>query len=109
MKRFWMAYDLGIDGDYDNLYGLLDTIKAVECGDGNCSFRIDVGPKEPSSAVLALLKKNKVKLRPKDRIYLIWRRDNGTVTGKFIAGSRRRAPWSGYAVEVSEEDSDDAE
>jgi hypothetical protein len=42
-KRFWLSYDLGIDGDYDGLYGWLDRIKAIECGDGLASFALDVG------------------------------------------------------------------
>lgn len=108
MKRVWMSYDFGIDGDYDGLFAWLDGLKALECGDGCCSFEIEVGNQEPSDAVLKAMKKNRIKFRAKDRIYLIWRRASGSVTGKFIAGSRRRAPWSGYAVQASEEDSDDA-
>jgi hypothetical protein len=106
MKRFWMSYDFGIDGDYDGLYAWLDNIDAHECGDGCCSFQLDIGEKKPEAAVLGALKKNHVKLRPKDRIYLIWRREGGAVTGKFVAGSRKRAPWSGYAVQASDEDTE---
>lgn len=101
-KRFWLSYDLGIDGDYDGIYGWLDSLGAVECGDSTCSFLLDIGSKEPDASVRAALKKQ-VNLRKRDRIYLIWRREDGTVTGRFITGSRRRAPWSGYALQESEE------
>lgn len=105
-KLFWLTYDLGIDGDYDSLFTWLDELGAVECGDGACSFKLEVGSKEPPAAVTTALRKNKVKLRPKDRIYLIWRSETGSVKGRFIAGNRRRAPWAGYAVESSEETED---
>jgi hypothetical protein len=106
-KRFWMSYDLGIDGDYDGLYSSLDALDARECGDSACSFELEIGKKDPPAAVLALVKKH-AKLRSKDRLYLIWRKDNGSITGRFIAGSRRRAPWAGYAVQSGEtEDADE--
>lgn len=107
LKRLWLTYDLGIDGDYDTLYRWLDGLKAVECGDGVCSLQLDIGAKSPDAAVIAELKKLKIKFRDRDRIYLIWRRDTGAVTGSFIVGKRHRAPWSGYAVEEAEEDTDD--
>lgn len=109
VKRFWLSYDLGIDGDYDGMYTWLDGNEAVECGDSVASFELEIGTAEPAKAVSAALKKHKVALRRKDRVYLIWRRDSGAVTGRFIAGTRRRAPWSGYAVEASEETEDAAE
>lgn len=107
-KRFWMSYDLGIDGDYDGLYSALDSLNAVECGDSTCSFELDTGKKDLPAAVLAFVKKH-AKLRTKDRLYLIWRKDNGSVTGRFIAGKRRRAPWAGYAVQSLGETEDAGE
>jgi hypothetical protein len=106
-KRFWLTYDLGIDGDYDGLYALLDELEAVECGDSACSFELDPRKKEPPAAVLAEVRRH-AKLRTKDRIYLLWRKNDGSITGRFIAGKRRRSPWAGYAVESSGE-SEDAE
>jgi hypothetical protein len=98
-----MSYDFGIDGDYDNLYRWLDEIDARECGDGLCSFKLDVGDEEPSRAVLRVIRKRKVKLRDKDRLYLIWRTPDKLVSGKFIHGSRRNGPWTGYAVSDADE------
>ena len=106
-KQFWLSYDLGIDGDYDNLYKWLDEIGARECGDGLCSFKLDVSDEEPAGAVLRAIKNRKVKLRSKDRLYLIWRTREKLVSGKFIHGSRRNGPWTGYAVtdaDVTEEE-----
>jgi hypothetical protein len=107
-KRFWMSFDLGLDGAYDDLYVWLDKIKAVECGDTTCSFQLDIGKKDPAVAVLAAFKKHKIKLKPKDRIYLVWR-INGSMTGKFIHGNRRRAPWTGCFVQSAEESEDSDE
>lgn len=108
LKRFWLSYDFGIDGDYDGLYAWLDSLEAVECGDSFCSFQIETGDGPPETAVLRDIKKH-VSLRKKDRVYLVWRRENGAVTGKFVAGRRRRASWAGYAVNSSEESEDAAE
>ncbi len=93
---FWLTYDLGIDGDFDGLYAWLDEIGAKECGDSACYFEFDPGRVDPPKAILAAVRKH-AKLRSRDRIYLIWLKD-GKTTGRFIAGSRRRAPWAGYAV-----------
>lgn len=95
--RFWLNYDFGIDGDYEALYQWLDTIEAVECGDGSASFLFTANVKTSSSDVLKHIKKV-VKLRKRDRLYLIWRKENGKMTGEFIHGHRKRAPWAGYAI-----------
>ncbi|MHB9292468.1 hypothetical protein Holit_01566 [Hollandina sp. SP2] len=36
--RVWLSYDLGIKGDYANLYIWLDEHKALECGDSIATF-----------------------------------------------------------------------
>lgn len=106
MNRYWLSFDLGIDGDYDSLYRWLDGIGAVECGDGFCSFLLATPNFDPPTAVLAIMRENHVNLRKRDRIYLIWRKPEGGVKGKFITGLRRRAPWSGYAVGPEGEESE---
>lgn len=107
LKRFWLSYDFGIDGDYDGLYGWLDEIKAVECGEGTASFQIEIGAaKDVSGSVLRKIRQQPTKLRARDRLYLVWIGERGKVKGKFIHGKRRRAPWSGYAVEGAEETED---
>jgi hypothetical protein len=101
-KSYWLTYDLGIDGDYDGLYAWLDQVGARECGDSACFFQFDAKQKKPDTAILAAIRKF-AKLRTKDRLYLILKRDD-KITGRFINGSRRRAPWAGFAVEASEDD-----
>ena len=32
-QMIWLSYDLGVDGDYENLYAWLDHKEAKECGD----------------------------------------------------------------------------
>jgi hypothetical protein len=99
-SRVWLSYDLGIDGDYENLYSWLDSKEAVECGDSCASFFYSFR----KDLVQELLKELKasVELRSKDRIYIISVRGN-KIFGKFIYGKRKRAPWAGYAVEPGEE------
>jgi len=58
--------------------------------------------------VLADIRKHKVKLKPRDRIYLIWSGENGKMTGKFIHGNRRRALWTGCFAPAVEETEDAA-
>jgi hypothetical protein len=110
-KRFWLSYDLGIDGDYDGLYGWLDRIKAIECGDGLASFALDVGKSRDIPAFILKQIKQRTSLRKRDRLYLIWRREDKKMSGDFIHGERHRSPWAGYAVEGSDstEDTEDAD
>ncbi len=92
----WMSFDLGFDGDYENLYHWLDTHSAVECGE-HCAFFKFEAKRDAATELKTSLSKS-IKFRKKDRVYLIWRKDDGTLKGKFIVGGRRRSPWTGYAV-----------
>ena len=96
-QMIWLSYDLGVDGDYENLYAWLDGKDAKECGDSMAVFRY-----ENSKDIADKLKndiENHVDIRTKDRIYIIFRNQEDVMKGKFIWGSRKKAPWSGYAVE----------
>jgi hypothetical protein len=42
--RVWLSYDLGIKGDYGDLYLWLDEHKALECGDSIATFFWDTIP-----------------------------------------------------------------
>ena len=99
-QRVWLSYDLGIDGDYEDLYSWLDSKGAVECGDSCASF-IYSFRKDLIHELLKELRAG-VQLRPRDRVYLIYS-ENGKGGGKFIHGKRKRAPWAGYAIEPGEE------
>lgn len=91
----WLSYDLGIGGDYDGLYAILDSLDARECGDSLATFRLQ--DLEHIGDVIARIKRE-VRLTQKDRVYLISRDDQGRLTGKFIIGKRRVPPWRGYAA-----------
>lgn len=103
--RIWISYDLGIDGNYNRLYQVLDEVGAKECGDSLATVLLDA-----KSQFEPLLKRLKTSIRPRasDRLYVIFPKDDGGVTGKFIHGSRKRAPWTGYAVGSEEETSDES-
>ena len=94
-KGVWLAYDLGVDGDYEALYHWLDSHDAVECGDNAAFVRLEGG----DDFVEALREELKrvVRLRPRDRMYAIYPSAEGRYKGKFLIGSRKRAPWEGYA------------
>jgi len=36
--RYWLIYDLGLQGHYDELFAWLDQHKAKECGDNAATF-----------------------------------------------------------------------
>lgn len=97
-NRIWMSYDLGVDGDYEGLYRWLDKREAVECGDSCASLIWQGSAGVLEQAIKRDLRKS-VKLRTRDRIYLIFQDQNAKYKGRFVLGGRKKsAPWSGYAV-----------
>ena len=104
LKGIWLSYDLGVDGDYEGLYYWLDNNSSKECGDSVAFFKY----KYKSDILIELAKdiKNQVKLRKKDRIYVIYL-DGKSHKGRFIFGNRKRAPWEGYAA-IGEEITDES-
>jgi hypothetical protein len=96
-NRVWLSYDLGVDGDYDGLYQWLDRHEAVECGDSCASFLYTSGNRAVSDAIKSELKKS-MKLRPRDRVYLVFHARDGKIFGRFVLGGRKAAPWAGYAA-----------
>ena len=50
---------------------------------------------------------SKVGLNPKSRVYVVYK-DNEKLKGRFIIGSRRSAPWAGFAaIDDQAEDTDE--
>src|SRR5262245_24421574 len=96
--RYWISFDLGLQGNYLSLYAWLDEMGAKECGDGVATFE-----SRKSREDLAKEIKRVVDEKKNPRVYLI----NAKSGGRFILGKRKlRAPWSGYA-EVSVSSADD--
>ncbi len=93
--RYWLSFDLGLRGKYEELYEWLDNMGAKECGDSLATFET----KKTREDIRKELSKF---LDEKARVYLI----NMKQGGKFILGKRKVAPWAGYGVaeiEVEEE------
>jgi hypothetical protein len=106
-QKVWLCFDLGVRGDYESLYAWLDRHGAKECGDSLAWF-----PYEDSGEIEEDLRrdlKEAVAIDKKSRIYLI-RFSGGKFRGRFLFGSRRSAPWAGYAPsEEPEEDTSSGE
>ena len=96
-KSYWLSYDLGIKGDYDNLYSWLAKLEAVECGESLAHFTLNIGKGEDPKQAIENKLKEQIELSTKDRIYIIWR-EGSRVRGSFIYGSRKTPPWAGYEV-----------
>ena len=108
MKRaIWISYDFGVRGDYEGIYAWLDEHGAIECGDSIAFLKY-----ECSGDLIEALKKDikdSVDVTKKTRIYVIWR-DTTTrkMKGRFILGTRKSPPWTGYASGEEELEDDES-
>lgn len=108
LEGFWLSYDLGLKGDYSGLYGWLDSVKAKECGNGIAFFKMEIEEDKVKEVQEQIYKH--VNLNQTDRLYLIYYKDKTKhVTGKFLSGGRKRAPWEGYFAGNKSTDEDIAE
>lgn len=98
-KTFWLSFDLGLRGDYTNLYSWLDNHHAKECGNGLAVFKyVPQNLPMPDREILADMEST-IAFAKADRLYLIWRDEEGDsqkLKGTFLKGGRRPAPWEGY-------------
>ncbi len=86
--RYWISYDLGLRGNYDQLYAWLDKNNARECGDSVATFLSDKTREQLTKELSRV-----VDLDKSPRIYMITMKQGG----KFIFGRRKPALWTGYA------------
>ncbi len=99
-KAIWISYDLGIKGDFPGLYAWLDNQGAKEAGSSVAFINYEFSGSD--NQLLSKLKMDldkSVDFKPGDRVYVVrMRTENGTqkISGKFIVGKRRAAPWIGY-------------
>ena len=109
MKKFVvLSFDLGIDGDYENMYAWLDDHDAKECGENVAWFRFEDSDKEGSfEQSLKSSLEETIEFSDRSRVYILHRSD-GKIRGKFIVGRRKkRAPWTGFGRRgESDEDGD---
>lgn len=109
MKRgIWLTYDLGVRGDYKNLYAWLDDHDAVECG-SNLAFLIyDAPTAHNDEDFIKCIRedlKEHLNIEPGNRIYIIRSiNDDGkkTIRGSFIIGKRKASPWEGYGEKTND-------
>lgn len=100
-KGIWLSYDLGIGGDYPDLYKWLDNHKAKECGNNVAFFTYPIEKKQLDVLHVIVGKdiEESVELRPGDRLYIIYQELDGKssrIKGSFICGRRKSNPWEGY-------------
>jgi hypothetical protein len=97
IKSCWVSYDLGLKGDYNNLYTWLDNQQAVECGDSIAYFKFKSNNNFIEEIKKSLLEN--VDFRKSDRVYMIYldTDDGNKIKGKFLVGHRKRAPWESFS------------
>ena len=94
MPRYWISFDIGLQGDYAPLYEWLDRHEALECGDSVATLRSGSSREQIGRQLAALLKGQK-----NARVYII-AMEKGV--GRFVLGKRRASPpWKGYAAAES--------
>lgn len=103
-KTIWLSYDLGVKGDYPSLYTWLDNHKANECGDSIAVIKYEVAEGEDLPNKLKLELVEAIDFGKTDRVYLIWRSNEGLLAGRFIIGKRKAAPWKGYGEAITVDD-----
>ena len=92
--RYWISFDLGLQGEYDQLFGWLDRQQAKECGDNVATFQSDKTREQLRKDLSKILDP-----RRNPRLYIINRKQGG----KWIFGKRKVAPWTGYGQVLAEE------
>lgn len=96
-QAIWISYDFGVRGDYEGMYAWLDANGALECGDNLALVHYEFTGDLISDLQREL--QTAVEVTRKTRIYVIWRdAPSGKLKGRFIFGTRKAAPWTGYAV-----------
>lgn len=94
-KTIWISYDLGVNGDYENLYAWLDNKKALDCGNGVAVLRHEIKKGNDVFQILKRELEDCVSFNKRSRIYAICKNED-KAKGKFIIGRRKSAPWVGF-------------
>ena len=91
-QRYWLSFDLGLRGNYEELFEWLDNLGAKECADNLATFT--------SNKTREQIKRELVQFLGADRnvrVYII-DRNHGAI---FLLGKRKAAPWVGYSTEAA--------
>ena len=101
-RRIWLSYDLGLRGDYQSLYRMLDNLGADEMGNSAATFMYEAQGIDDDECLLNSLKKEIEKYLVVDnntRIYVIRaiKKDGNIekIRGTFLYGNRKSNPWKG--------------
>lgn len=104
-KTYWLAYDLGVGGDYQSLYAWLDDHEAKSCGDSLAYFKYSYNEGQDPDEALKKELCNKIKLNPNNKLYIIRKKEtNDQTVGSFIFGKRNASPWEGFGSKSSGEE-----
>lgn len=102
--RVWLSYDLSVKGDYENLYAWLDSQKAKECGDSMATFFWESDNIRDIKKEITDSLKTEITFSKKDRVYIVFKKEDESYTGSFIIGSRKASPWEGYSQVTTSDD-----
>lgn len=108
-KSIWLTYDLGVGGDYQNLYAWLDDHNAVDCGNNFAYLWIPYQKGMSDDEFMNNILKDieaYVSLKPGNRIYIVrsYQDDNDEkkMKGSFIYGKRKASPWEGFGSKTND-------
>jgi len=91
-KRYWLVFDVGLSASYDKLFAWLDKHDAKECGDNIATFLSNKSFQTLEKDLQRILRASRGM-----RAYLIGKKDtSGGITGRFVFGRRKDAPWAGF-------------
>ena len=91
-RRYWLSFDLGLRGNYEDLFEWLDNHGARECADNLATFTSNWSREQIKKELLQILGSEK-----NVRVYIVDREHGGI----FLLGKRKAAPWAGYSAETA--------
>ena len=101
-SAIWLSYDLGVNGDYENMYAWLDNHGAKECGGSVAYLQFTHDGDLPASLKSDI--ESGVALNKRSRICVIYKKD-AKLSGRYVVGQRKGAPWEGFGdKDETEED-----
>jgi hypothetical protein len=106
-QGIWLAFDLGVRGDYESLYKWLDARQAKECGENVAYVQFEYEKNLLDDLTTSL--QSNVKMTGASRFYVIGRwKEDLKIRGRFIIGNRKPPPWTGFGPQKDVAQSDEA-
>ena len=104
-KSYWLSFDLGVEGDYTGLYQWLDNHNAKPCGNNVAFFKYPVDVEDTDAKLKKDIEEH-VKLKPRNKLYIIRVNEENQIEGTFIFGKRGYSPWEGYGSDKENQTDD---